>query len=110
MACTASATVANSCTDGINKIGPADYIGCMKNGDVYSDAKYRWFERLWPLLGKTYFTHAWGTLYVVSGKAATALASMPSGSLRFFTNEGALIIQMEHACTACVTRVLTEML
>lgn len=82
----------------------------MKNGDVYSDAKYRWFERLWPLLGKTYFTHAWGTLYVVSGKAATALASMPSGSLRFFTNEGALIIQMEHACTACVTRVLTEML
>ena len=67
---------------------PADYIGCMKNGDVYSDSKYRWYERQWPLLGKTYFTHAWGTLYVVSGRAASSLAGLPSGALRFFTNEG----------------------
>ena len=66
----------------------ADYIGCMKNGDVYSDPKYRWFERQWPLLGKTYFTHAWGTLYVVSGRAASSLAGLPIGALRFFTNEG----------------------
>ncbi|KAK9909511.1 hypothetical protein WJX75_003351 [Coccomyxa subellipsoidea] len=66
----------------------ADYIGCMKNGDVYSDPAMRWFERQWPLLGKTYFTHAWGTLYVLSGKVAAHLSSVPDGLLRFFGNEG----------------------
>jgi hypothetical protein len=72
----------------------------MKNGDVYSDAQYRWYERLWPLLGKTYFTHAWGTLYVVSGRAATALASMPNGTLRFFTNEGTRWSDLTSSCHA----------
>lgn len=60
----------------------------MKNGDVYSDPNMRWFERQWPLLGKTYFTHAWGTLYVLSGSVAAHLSSVPDGLLRFFGNEG----------------------
>ena len=62
----------------------------MKNGDVYSDPSMRWFERQWPLLGKTYFTHAWGTLYVLSGTVAAQLSSVPDGLLRFFGNEGEL--------------------
>lgn len=68
--------------------GCADYIGCMKNGPVYSDKKYRWHERQWPLLGGNYFTHAWGTLYVLSGRIARQIGDIPDGSLRFFSNEG----------------------
>ncbi len=60
----------------------------MKNGPVYSDEKYRWHERQWPLLGGNYFTHAWGTLYVLSGRIAQQISSIPDGSLRFFSNEG----------------------
>ncbi|CAK0762726.1 hypothetical protein CVIRNUC_002986 [Coccomyxa viridis] len=68
-----------------------DYIGCMKNGPVFADRKYRWYERQWALLGDKYFTHAWGTLYVLSGRIAAQIASMPDGILRFFSNEGKLI-------------------
>ena len=71
--------------------GGADYIGCMKNGPVYSDRNYRWFERNWPLLGDKYFTHAWGTLYVLSGRIAAQIGSIPDGALRFFSNEGTTI-------------------
>lgn len=71
----------------------ADYIGCMKNGDVYSDPKYRWYEELWLLLGKTYFTHAWGTLYVLSKRAVMRISAMPDGALRFFNNEGLCLLQ-----------------
>ena len=76
--------------------GCADYIGCMKNGPVYSDKKYRWHERQWPLLGDNYFTHAWGTLYVLSGRIARQIGNIPDGSFRFFSNEGreaALLLQ-----------------
>ncbi len=62
----------------------------MKNGDVYSDPRMRWFERQWQLLGKTYFTHAWGTFYVLSSAIATQISSLPDGLLRFFGNEGKL--------------------
>ena len=62
----------------------------MKNGPVYTDRKYRWFEHQWPLLGDKYFTHAWGTLYVLSGRIAAQIGSIPDGTLRFFSNEGVL--------------------
>ena len=64
----------------------------MKNGPVYTDRKYRWFERQWPLLGDKYFTHAWGTLYVLSGRIAAQIGSIPDGTLRFFSNEGVLAL------------------
>ena len=66
----------------------------MKNGPVYSDRKYRWFERNWPLLGDKYFTHAWGTLYVLSGRIAAQIGSIPDGTLRFFSNEGTTIFAL----------------
>ncbi|KAK9831532.1 hypothetical protein WJX81_006529 [Elliptochloris bilobata] len=65
----------------------ADYIGCMKNGPVFTDRRQRWFEPAHALLGAEYFTHAWGSMYVLSGRAAAAAATLPSGMLRFFNNE-----------------------
>ena len=64
----------------------------MKNGPVFTDRKYRWYERQWALLGDKYFTHAWGTLYVLSGRIAAQIGSMPDGILRFFSNEGATLL------------------
>ncbi len=61
----------------------------MKNGPVYADRAQRWFEPAHALLGAEYFTHAWGSLYVLSGRAAAAAAALPPGALRFFNNEGA---------------------
>ena len=93
----------------------ADYIGCMKNGPVYTDRKYHWFERQWPLLGDKYFTHAWGTLYVLSGRIAAQIGSIPDGSLRFFSNEGVLALLLTgtgldlsqddcpHECVPCTS-------
>ena len=66
----------------------ADYIGCMKTGQIYKTPNMRWFEPQHAVLGgESYFTHCWGTIYVLSGRAAAAVAAMPSGSMRFFANE-----------------------
>lgn len=76
----------------ISKRIPADYIGCMKTGSVFRDAGLRWYEPQHSLIGgKNYFTHAWGSIYVLSGHAAKTLALVSSvvpEGLRFFNNEG----------------------
>lgn len=65
-----------------------DYIGCMKQGEVFSDVSVKWYEPQHSLLGGHYFTHVWGSSYVVSGRAAAAITTLPVGLLRFFANEG----------------------
>ena len=65
----------------------ADYIGCMKTGPIYTSRQYRWFEPQHAVLGGEYFTHCWGTIYVLSGHAADLLAAMDPSKLRFFANE-----------------------
>lgn len=51
--------------------------------------EWRWYEPQHAVLGgETYFTHAWGSIYVLSGKTASMIAAMPLGSFRFFANEG----------------------
>ncbi|CAD7702822.1 unnamed protein product [Ostreobium quekettii] len=65
-----------------------DYVGCMKNGQIFTDRHYRWYEPQHRLLGsKTYFTHAWGCVYALSGRAAALLSSIDPNMLRFFNNE-----------------------
>lgn len=64
----------------------------MKTGTVFRDQNLRWFEPQHALIGgESYFTHAWGSIYVLSGHAAKTLAlvssAVPNG-LRFFNNEG----------------------
>ena len=68
----------------------------MKNGPVFTDRRQRWFESAHALLGAEYFTHAWGSLYVLSGRAAAAAVAMPLGALRFFNNEGAALFGNGH--------------
>lgn len=68
-----------------------DYVGCMKRGDVLSDPKYRWYEPAHQYLGTAYFTHAWGSAYVLSHRAALALASIPRGTFRQLANEDTTI-------------------
>lgn len=57
---------------------------------MFSDKSLRWFEPQHSLLAKHYFTHVWGSSYVVSGRAAGAITILPVGLLRFFANEGIL--------------------
>ena len=66
----------------------ADYVGCMKTGPIYTEPNYRWYEPQHAVLGSTsYFTHCWGSVYVLSGRAADAISAIPPAQLRFFANE-----------------------
>ena len=69
------------------KDAKADYVGCMKNGPVFTSHLYRWYEPQHTLLGNTYFTHCWGTIYALSGRAASMLCSLDPATLRYFANE-----------------------
>ncbi len=68
-----------------------DYTGCMKRGDVQKNQAYKWFEPQHQLLGGEYFSHAWGSLYVLSGRAADAMSSVSPSLLREFENEDVTI-------------------
>jgi len=81
----------------------ADYIGCMKTGPIYTSPEYRWYEPQHAVLGSaSYFTHCWGTVYVLSGRAAAAISALDPGLLRFFANEDVtvgswmLALKMQH--------------
>ena len=66
----------------------ADYVGCMKTGDIQMDPKYKWFEPQHTLLGDaSYFAHSWGSVYVLSRIAAQAMLEIKKENLRFFANE-----------------------
>ena len=68
---------------------PADYIGCMKTGGIVTNQQQRWYEPQHVVLGSsTYFTHAWGSIYVVSGQVAYDIARIRQGRLRYLANEG----------------------
>lgn len=59
--------------------------------------EWRWYEPQHAVLGsREYFTHAWGSIYVLSGTAATAIAEMPS-RLRYFANEGTKPAMKQHS-------------
>ena len=59
----------------------------MKNGPVLSDPNQRWYEPQHLLLGQSYFTHSWGCVYALSGRAAGLLAQKDPSTLRHFANE-----------------------
>ena len=85
----------------------ADYIGCMKTGRIMTSPEWRWYEPQHAVLGGgEYFTHAWGSIYVLSGDAALRVAQMPTGSMRFFANEGDFACMCIHGCIALATAVI----
>ncbi|KAE8694271.1 putative beta-1,3-galactosyltransferase 11 [Hibiscus syriacus] len=51
---------------------PRVYIGCMKSGEVFSEPSHKWYEPDWWKFGdkKSYFRHASGEMYVISGALA----------------------------------------
>ena len=73
--------------------------------------EWRWYEPQHAVLGgKEYFTHAWGSIYVLSGKAAFTVAQLPANSMRYFANEGkvahdALLSPMQHKAYAQVVQL-----
>lgn len=69
----------------------ADYIGCMKHGEVLVNRNFKWYEPQHGLLGKEYFAHSWGSLYVLSNNAVTAVLSIDNKHLRNFANEDVTI-------------------
>ncbi|KAK2077461.1 hypothetical protein QBZ16_004306 [Prototheca wickerhamii] len=65
----------------------ADYVGCMKGGQVLKSPRYRWYEPNHALLGPEYFTHTWGSAYVLSREIVEALLFVPPRHLRRLANE-----------------------
>ncbi|CAJ1978499.1 unnamed protein product [Sphenostylis stenocarpa] len=70
---------------------PQTYIGCMKKGPVFTDPKLKWYEPLSNLLGKEYFLHAYGPIYVLSADVVSSLVALRNDSFRMFSNEDVTI-------------------
>eukprot|EP01025_Chloroclados_australasicus_P023180 TRINITY_DN23582_c0_g1_i6.p2 TRINITY_DN23582_c0_g1~~TRINITY_DN23582_c0_g1_i6.p2 ORF type:complete len:147 (-),score=11.52 TRINITY_DN23582_c0_g1_i6:512-952(-) len=49
--------------------------------------RVRFYSRSCTTSCKDYFTHAWGSIYVLSNKASKLIVSVPEESLRHFSNE-----------------------
>jgi hypothetical protein len=78
----------------------------MKTGRIMTSPEWRWYEPQHAVLGGgEYFTHAWGSIYVLSGNAALRVAQMPTGSMRFFANEGNFACA-SNGCIALATAVI----
>jgi hypothetical protein len=61
----------------------------MKRGQIFTNPNQRWYEPQHGLLGDSdYFTHTWGTIYVLSGRAAAWISGFNPGNMRYFNNEG----------------------
>lgn len=73
----------------------------MKRGEVFTSESTRWYEPQFALLGRSYYTHCWGSIYVLSGRAANLISSIPEGNLRFLNNEGTLESTDLHSLKIC---------
>ncbi|XP_077237982.1 hydroxyproline O-galactosyltransferase HPGT3-like [Tasmannia lanceolata] len=64
------------------------YMGCMKSGDVISDEGKPWYEPEWWKFGdnKSYFRHAAGSLFILSGNLARYI-SINSASLQSYAHD-----------------------
>jgi Galactosyltransferase len=83
----------------------AEYIGCMKSGEVHSsNPKDKWFEPAGKLIGEEYYMNAYGSIYVLRQEVVQRVLTSNAPILRTFANEGArppspLPARM-HACAA----------
>ncbi|XP_022737864.1 hydroxyproline O-galactosyltransferase HPGT1-like isoform X1 [Durio zibethinus] len=67
---------------------PRVYIGCMKSGEVFSEPSHKWYEPDWWKFGdkKSYFRHASGEMYVISG-ALAKFVSINRSLLRTYAHD-----------------------
>lgn len=48
----------------------AEYVGCMKHGFPFRQPTHKWYEPANLLIGYTYWLHAYGSIYAISGRVA----------------------------------------
>lgn len=67
---------------------PRVYMGCMKSGEVFSEASQKWYEPDWWKFGdkKAYFRHASGELYIIS-RALAKYVSINRSILRSYAHD-----------------------
>eukprot|EP01023_Acetabularia_acetabulum_P018383 TRINITY_DN19287_c0_g1_i3.p1 TRINITY_DN19287_c0_g1~~TRINITY_DN19287_c0_g1_i3.p1 ORF type:complete len:269 (+),score=34.41 TRINITY_DN19287_c0_g1_i3:114-920(+) len=65
----------------------ADYIGCMKHGQVWKTPGTRWFEPMHLYLANDYHLHAYGSIYVIRGSIARDVILANKHQLRMLANE-----------------------
>jgi hypothetical protein len=65
----------------------ADYVGCMKHGLVHGDPASKWFEPAQILVGREYHLNAYGSIYVVNGRAVDEVIIPNKDRLRQLANE-----------------------
>ncbi|XP_061951307.1 probable beta-1,3-galactosyltransferase 12 [Populus nigra] len=63
----------------------------MKKGPVITDPHKKWYEKSGHLIGKEYFLHAYGPIYVLAAEVVASLAAARNNSLRMFSNEDVTI-------------------
>ncbi|KAL9376475.1 hypothetical protein Peur_030595 [Populus x canadensis] len=47
----------------------------MKKGPVITDPHKKWYEKSGHLIGKEYFLHAYGSIYVLAAEVVASLAA-----------------------------------
>ncbi|KAL9240505.1 hypothetical protein vseg_014715 [Gypsophila vaccaria] len=67
---------------------PRVYMGCMKSGEVFSEANQKWYEPEWWKFGdgKSYFRHASGEIFVIS-QALAKFVSINRSNLRTYAHD-----------------------
>jgi hypothetical protein len=79
----------------------AGYVGCMKHGDVWKKPGTRWYEPRNLLIGKAYYLHAYGSIYVLSGDVVERVVVRNFDNLRLLANEDTTVgvWMLSHAVT-----------
>ncbi|GMH38302.1 hypothetical protein BSKO_06186 [Bryopsis sp. KO-2023] len=65
----------------------AGYIGCMKHGPVLQNEGNRWYEPQHLLIGKEYYLHAYGSIYVLAKRTVENVVVKNFHDLRSLASE-----------------------
>jgi hypothetical protein len=65
----------------------AGYVGCMKHGSTWTRPGTRWYEPQHLLVGPTYYLHAYGSIYALSGQVVRDVIVANFHQLRLLSNE-----------------------
>lgn len=65
----------------------AGYIGCIKHGYVWEEEGSRWYEPKHLLIGKEYYLHAYGSIYVLPREVVENVIVKNFHNLRILANE-----------------------
>ncbi|KIZ05988.1 hypothetical protein MNEG_1961 [Monoraphidium neglectum] len=69
----------------------AGYVGCLKNGAVWTEPGTRWYEPQHLLLGSNYYLHSYGSIYALRGRAVEDVIVRNLDNLRLLANEDTMV-------------------